>query len=204
LGQPPQAMAATDQRRRGDHQAGEGQQDRRALAVRGADAVLQVGGEPEQPGPELDGGRPQGVGGLVGVAALDAAVAGRAAGHRDAVPGDDGLGLGQIDLVLVVDGNRGVVERRAALRAVGRERDLDGAVDLLRRRRGAVAWGMSRFAAGSLGVRLGRPLGEGSGLALARPAGLFQLGLESFHLGAQLVNLAGLTPGQIEAFIVGG
>ena len=44
-GQPPQAVAAADQRRRGDDQPGEGQQHRGALAVRGAEAVLQVGGE---------------------------------------------------------------------------------------------------------------------------------------------------------------
>ena len=37
--------------------------------------MLEVGGEPEQPRAVLDGGGPEGVGGLLGVAALDAAVA---------------------------------------------------------------------------------------------------------------------------------
>ena len=166
LGQPPQAVAAADQRRRGDHQPGEGQQHRGALAVRGADAVLQVGGEPEQPRAELDGGGPQGVGGLLGVAALDPAEAGRAAGHRDAEAGDDRLGLGQVDLVLVVDGDRGVVQRGVALRAVGRQRDLDGAIDLLRRWGGSMAGRVPGLAPGRLGWGLGGPLEKGAACRL--------------------------------------
>ena len=166
--------------------------------------MLQVGGEPEQPRAVLDGGGPQGVGGLLGMAALDPAVAGRAAGHRDAEAGDDRLGLGQVDLVLVMDGDRGLVQRGVALRALRRQRDLDGAIDLLRRRGGSMAGRVPGLASRSLGVGLGRPLGEGGGLPLARPPGLLQLGLEPFHLGAQLVDLAGLTPGQIEEFVVGG
>jgi hypothetical protein len=51
---------------------------------------------------------------------------------------------------------------------------------------------MSRFAARSLGVSLGRSLGEGGGLALTRPAGLLQLGLEPLDLGAQFLDQAGL------------
>ena len=204
LGQPPQAMAAADQGRRGDDQPGEGQQHRGALAVGDAEAMLQVGGEAQQPRPVLDGGGPQGVGGLLGVAALDAAAAGRAASHRDAEAGDDRLGLGQVDLVLVVDGDRGVVQRGVTLRALRRQRDLDGAIDLLRRRGRSMAGRMPGLAPRPLGVGLGRPLGEGGGLPLARPAGLLQLGLEPFHLGAQLVDLAGLTPGQVEEFVVGG
>ena len=203
LGQPPQAVAAADQRRRGDHQPGEGQEHRGALAIRGADAVLQVGGEPEQPGPELDGGGPQGVGGLLGVAALDAAEAGRAADDRDAEAGDDRLGLGQVDLVLVMDGDRGVIQRGVALRASGRQRDLDGAIDLFRWWSGPVTGRMTRRASRPLGVGLGRPLGEGCGLAFPRPPGLLQLGLEAVHLGAQLVDLPGL-PGQVEEFVIGG
>src|SRR5512132_4226028 len=106
--------------------------------------------------------------------------------------GDDRLGLGQVDLVLVVDGDRGLVQRGVALRTGRRERDLDGAVNLLRRRCGSMARGMSRFAARSLGVRLGRSLGEGGGLALTRPAGLLQLGLEPLDLGAQFLDQASL------------
>ena len=184
--------------------AGEGQQDRGALAVRDAEAMLQVGGEAEQARAVLDGGGAQGVGGLLGVTALDAAEAGRAAGHRDAEAGDDRLGLGQVDLVLVVDGDRGLAERRVALRAVRRQRDLDGAIDLLRRRCGSMAGRMPGLAPRPLGVGLGRALGEGGGLPLARPPGLLQLGLEPFHLGAELVDLTGLTPGQVDEFLVGG
>ena len=98
--------------------------------------MLQVGSEPEQPWAELDGGGPQGVGGRLGVAALDTAEAGGAASHRDAVPGDDRLGLGQVDLVLIVAGDRDVVERGVRLGALSRQGDLDGAIDLLGCRRG--------------------------------------------------------------------
>ena len=93
--------------------------------------MLPVGGEPEQARAVLDGGRAQGVGGLLGVAALDSTKAGRAAGHRDAEPGDDRLGLWQIDLILVMDGDRGLTQWRVTHRAVRRERDVDGAIDLL-------------------------------------------------------------------------
>ena len=51
---------------------------------------------------------------------------------------------------------------------------------------------MPGLAPRSFGVGFGRPLGEGGGLPLPRPAGLLQLGLESFHLGTKLVDLAGL------------
>jgi len=203
-GQPPQAVAAPDQRRRSDDQPGEGQQHRRALAVRGADTVLQVGGEPEQPRAVLDGGGPQGVGGLFGVAALDAAVAGRTAGYRDAEAGDDRLGVGQVDLVLVMDADRGFVERGVALRALRRKRDLDGAIDLLRRRCGPMAGRVSRLTPRSCGVGRGRPPGEGGGLPLPRPPGVLQFRLEPFHLDAQFIELPGLTPGQVEEFVVGG
>ena len=204
LGQPPEAMAAADQRRRGDDQPGEGQQHRRALAIGDAQAVLQVGGEPEQAGAVLDGGGPQGVGGLLGVAALDPAEAGRAAGHRDPEAGDDRPGLGQVDLVLVVDRRRCPLQGGVALGAVLRQWDLDGAIDLLGRRWGSVAGRVPGLASRSPGGGLGRPLGEGSGLSLARPPGLLQLGLETLHLGAQLVDPAGLPPCQVEQFLVGG
>lgn len=45
--------------------------------------MLQVGSEPEQPRPVLDGGGPQGIEGLFRMAALDSAIADRAAGYRD-------------------------------------------------------------------------------------------------------------------------
>jgi hypothetical protein len=87
-------MGDSDQGRRGDDQPGEGQQDRGALAVGDAQAMLQVGGKPEKSQPVLDGCRAQGVGGLYKVASLDATVARRAAGDRDAEPVDDRFGLG--------------------------------------------------------------------------------------------------------------
>jgi hypothetical protein len=62
--------------------------------------VLQVGGEGQQARPYWTAAAPEGVGGLLGVAALDAAAAERAANDRDPEAGDDRLRLGQVDLVL--------------------------------------------------------------------------------------------------------
>src|SRR5262249_51796606 len=101
--------------------------------------------------------------------ALDATEAGRAAGHRHAETGDDRLGLGQVDLILIMESDRDVVERRATLRALGRQRDLHGAIDLLGRRRWPMTGRVTGLAAGSLGVLRGWPLGEGCGLTLAGP-----------------------------------
>jgi hypothetical protein len=136
------------------------------------------------------------------MAALDSAVAGRAAGHRDAEASDDWLGFGQVDLILVVDGDRCLIERGVTLRAVRRQRDLDGALDLLRWRDRSMTRRMPRFAPRALGRRGGWPLGEGSGLSLARSSGLLQFGLEPFHLGAEVINLTGLPSGQIEEFLI--
>jgi hypothetical protein len=108
-GQPPQAVAAADQGRRGDGQPAERPHGGGALAVGDARAVLQVGGEAEQAGAVLDGGGPEGVGGLLGVATLDTAAAQRAASDGDPEAGDDRLRLGQVDLILVMDGDRHIV-----------------------------------------------------------------------------------------------
>ncbi len=108
--------------------------------------MLQVGGKAEQAGAVLDSGSPQGVGGLLGMAALDAAIAARAAGDRDPDAGDERLGLGQVDLVLVVDDHRGLIERGMALRAGLRQGDLNGAIDPLRwRDRTMAGWVPSEF-----------------------------------------------------------
>ena len=82
--------------------------------------MLQIGGEAKQTRPELDGGGAQGVGGLLGMTTLNASEAGRAASDRDAKAGDDRLGLWQVDLVLVMDRDRGLTQRRATFRAVRR------------------------------------------------------------------------------------
>src|SRR5213080_3262043 len=103
-----------------------------------------------------------------------------------------------------MDRDRGLAEWRVALRTVRRQRDLDRAIDLIRRRYGSMAGRMPGLASRSLGAGLGRPLGEGGGLTLARPPGLLQLGLEPSHLGAQLLDLPGLPPDQVEKVIVGG
>lgn len=106
--------------------------------------------------------------------------------------------------MLVVEDDLGVAQRGMASRALRRHRYFDGAIDLLGRRDGSMAGRMSALASRPLGIGLGCPLGEGGGLTLPGPLGLLQLGLEPFHLGAKLLDLAGLTPGQIDKFLVCG
>ena len=63
-------------------------------------------------------------------------------------------------------------------------------VDLFGARRLAVGLGAvlpARLAAGSLGLGLGRPLGEGRGLALVLAAGLVEFGPEALVLGLEAV-----------------
>jgi hypothetical protein len=84
--------------------------------------------------------------------ALNASKAGRAASHRDAKEGDDRLGLWQVDLVLIMNRDRGLAQMRATLRAARRERNVDGAIDLLVRRCGPMAGRMPGLASRSLGL----------------------------------------------------
>lgn len=100
---------------------------------------------------------------------LEPASAGWAAGDRDAEAGDDRLGLGQVDLVLVVEDDGGLAQRGMAPRALRRQRDLDGTIDLLRRRCGPMTGQVSGLAPRLLGIGLGGPFGKWGGLPLARP-----------------------------------
>ena len=136
------------------------------------------------------------------MAALDPAEARRAPRHRDAEAGDDRLGCGEVDLILVVNGDRDVIERGVILGASRRERDLDGAVDLLGRWGRPMAGDMPGLAVRPLGLIPERPLGEGGSLTLPGPPGLLQLVLEPLHLGAEFLDQAGLSLVLIEELIV--
>ena len=116
--------------------------------------------------------------------ALDPTKARRAAGHRYAEPGDDRLGLGQVNRILVMDRDRGLAEWRMARRAVRRHGAFHVSIDLIGWRCGSMAGRMPGLASWSLAVGLGKSLGKGCGLPLSRPAGLLQLQFEPFHLGA--------------------
>ncbi len=166
---PPQAVAAPRQGRGGDDLAGERQDQAGGLAAGDPQSMLQVGRQSKQTRPELHRGRPQGVGGLLRVSPLDAGPARRTDGHGVAEAGDDRLGHGQVDLILVMDGRGGRAERRATPGAILRKRGLDGPVDLLGGRCGTMAGLVSGLAPRPLGGGLGQPPGEGCGLTLTRP-----------------------------------
>ena len=90
------------------------------------------------------------------------------------------------DLHLELLGDVRLVERAAAVGAAVGQPCLVDLVDLLGGWRLAVGLGavvLARLAPGSLGVCLGRALGEGSCLALAGAGGLVELAAEPLVLG---------------------
>ena len=117
-------------------------------------------------GADLRGGGPQGVGSLQGVPPLDAPAATGATADVDVELADEGTAR---DLRLILWGHLSFPNRATAPRASLRQ---GGLQDFINRRRAggqAVAMapvGRAGFPPGRLGMGLGRPLGEGSGLAL--------------------------------------
>src|SRR6476469_7979786 len=101
--------------------------------------MLQVSRQSQEARPELHGGRAESIGGLLRMPPLDACPACRADSHEDTEARDDRLGLGQIDLILVMDGYGGRAERRATPRAALGQGNLDGPIDLLKGRCGPMA-----------------------------------------------------------------
>ena len=149
------------------------QQDHRGLGIRA----------------DLGGGRSQGVGGLEGVPPLDAPAATGATADVDVELADQGTPR---DFGLILGGDSGLPDRATAMRASLRQGRLQDFID----HRGAggqavavAAVGLAGFAAGLLGLWLGRPLGEGRGLA-------FGLALRLVETGAGLVEFAA------EAFVL--
>src|SRR5262249_42344994 len=83
------------------------------------------------------------------------------------------------DFGLILAGDKGLVERAAAVRASVREDCLVNLIDGSRvggQAMAVTAVSRTAFATGLLGLGLGRPLGEGSGLAFALAAQLIDLG----------------------------
>jgi hypothetical protein len=121
---------------------------------------------------DLAGGRPEGVGRLQPVPALDPPAALPAVADvnpeapYDRPPGDVGR-------ILVGDG--GLDDRPPAVRAGVGQRGVVAFIDLIgwrRRQMGVLPVGVPGLAAGRLGVGLGRPLAERRGLPLAGAEGL--------------------------------
>jgi hypothetical protein len=167
------------------------------LAVRQAGLLVEFDDGGLGIGPQLSGGGGKGVGGLQGMVPLNSTVALTTLPDADVDLAVDGLAR-DFDLELL--GDVGRVERAAAIGADLGQWCLVGLVDLFGGRWLAVGLGavvLARLTAGLLGVRLGLPLGEGSGLALAGAGRLVELAAESVVLGLQVVEapLKGLAAG---------
>jgi len=120
---------------------------------------------------------------------LDAPAAPTATADVDVEPADQGTSR---DLRLILGGNLGFAEGATALRARLRQGCLKDFIDRCGAGRQAVTVapvGLASFAAGRLGLWLGRSLGEGCGLA-------FGLALRLVEAGAGLIEFAS------EAFIL--
>jgi hypothetical protein len=156
---------------------------------------------------QLGSGGAKGIGGLQGMAPLNPAAALTALADVDVELPVDGLAR---DLDLELLGDMGFVQGAAAVGASVRQRRLVDLVDLLRGRWLAARLGAVVFAglaAGLLGVRLGRALGEGSSLALAGTQGRVELTPQPLILGLEVVDslLKGLavgTPNRLHAGII--
>ena len=167
----------------------------RPLLVEFDDGGLGVGSELSRRGPK-------GIGRLQGMAPLNATEALTALPNVDVELPVNGLAR---DLDLVLLGHLRLVERTAAVGAAVRQRRLVDLVDLLGGRWLAVGFGaviLAGLAAGLLGVRLGRALGEGASLALAGTQGRVELTTKTPVLGLQVSDppLEGLTVGTPDRF----
>jgi hypothetical protein len=139
-------------------------------------------------GPQLGSSRAEGVGRLQAVASLNAAVTLAAPADVDVELPVNGLAR---DLDLELLGDVGLVERPAAVGVGVGQRRLVDLVDLFRAGRLAVDLGavvLARLAPGSLGVRLGLALGEGSCLALAGTEARVELVPQAVVLGLQVID----------------
>src|SRR6266508_739625 len=149
----------------------------RALPETQAERVVKPRRPGQGPRADMGGGCTEGVGGLFGMAALDAASTAPAAAHAHPEAGDDGTRLGKLGLELV--GPPLEVDALAAVRAALGQRCINGAVGL--RWRGPMAMPTVELAppaprSGGLVVRFA--FGERCRLALARTAGLLQQPLQ--------------------------
>ena len=159
-----------------------------SLFVEGGDGGLAVGSE-------LTGGGTQGVGGLQGVPPLNALAALLAVADVDVELAPPRL-AGDFCLILV--GHGCLDEAAAAAGTSGWQSGFQSFVDLV------VGWwrpvavsavGVAAFASGCLGVGLGRPFAERSGLSFPGALCLFELaaelrvlGLQGFQLSLQLLD----------------
>src|SRR5262245_12413759 len=160
--------------RQGD--AEEGREDCGHLAVRQAESLVQRGRGGLGVGAKLTGGCSQGTGGLQRMAALEAPATTAAAADVDGELADERPAG---DFGLVLRGNLSLLNLAAAVRTSAGKWGIEDLIALAGLRWLAVAVATVRRAAlatGRLGLELGRPLGEGSGLTLGLAVGLVDLG----------------------------
>jgi hypothetical protein len=122
---------------------------------------------------------------------LDAGGATAATADVDVEPADQGAAW---DFGLVLNGDVRFMDLCAAVWASVRQGRVEDFIDLIGRRRGAVGVatvGGARLASGFPGLWLGRPLGEGSGLAFGSPARLGEFGFEALVLLAEAFVVLG-------------
>jgi hypothetical protein len=92
------------------------------------------------------------------------------------------------DFRLILGCHLGLPNATATVRTSVGKRSIEDFIDLIRRRRRAVAVASvssTRFASGLLGLGLGRSLGEGSSLPFGLSARLFEFSLEAVVLLAK-------------------
>ena len=176
--------------RQGDPE--EGVENRRHLDVGQAKGLVQQDHSGLSLGADLGGGGSQGVGGLQGVPPLNALAATTATADVDVELADQGTSR---DFRLILCGNLCFPDGATAPRARVRQGCLQDLIDSCGAGGQAVAVapvGRAGFAAGHLGLWLGRPLGEGCGLAFGLAlslveagAGPFEFALEAFVLLAK-------------------
>ena len=160
--------------RQGDPE--EGVENRRHLDVGQPKGLVQQDHSGLSLGADLGGGGSQGVGGLQGVPPLNALAATTATADVDVELADQGTSR---DFRLILCGNLCFPDGATAPRARVRQGCLQDLIDSCGAGGQAVAVapvGRAGFAAGRLGLWLGRPLGEGCGLAFGLALSLVEAG----------------------------
>ena len=151
----------------------------RDLGQRHAQVRVQLDDQRDDRGAELHAGRPQRVGGLQRVAALDAPPTLGAMADLDVEAPQDGAHLGEFFLIL--RRHTGHLNRAAAVRTGGRRRRRVGLVDLRRPRAARLpAIARTRSPAGTPAATLRPVLGERGGLPKSCPPRGVELLLEVF------------------------
>jgi len=137
---------------------------------------------------EMHVGGPYGVAGLQGVSSLDPSAAADAAAHVDPEATHPRLDLWDVLLILLLD--LGLLEILAAAVRTRPDRCLIALVDMVGDRSSCFdAVVFAGLASGTLWVRNGWSLGEGSRLALARPLGFRDALSQLSVLFLQLLDL---------------